>query len=100
MVELSESMLDEKISQEFILKYIDKTRNYLIKEIKQKISMSKKHKKVCMILNCNQLQLFSALTDLVSVSAFVSLVGIPIGIASSAVGLKICVITVGIRKYK
>ena len=33
-------------------------------------------------------------------STFASLVGIPIGIARSAVGLKICVITAGIKKYK
>ena len=31
---------------------------------------------------------------------FVSLVGIPIGITSSAVGLKICAITAGIKKFK
>ena len=29
-----------------------------------------------------------------------SLVGIPIGTASSAVGLKVCVRTAGIKKYK
>ena len=33
-------------------------------------------------------------------SAFVLLVNIPIGIASSSVRLKNCVITVGIKKYK
>ena len=32
--------------------------------------------------------------------AFVSLVDIPAGITSSALGLKICVITAGIKKYK
>ena len=36
----------------------------------------------------------------VSISAFASLVGIPIGITSSAIGLKICAITAGIKKYK
>ena len=36
----------------------------------------------------------------VSISASVSLVGIPIGITSSPTGLKICVITAGIKKYK
>ena len=36
----------------------------------------------------------------VSISLFASLVGIPIGIASSEVGLKICVITAGVKKYK
>lgn len=35
--------------------------------------------------------LVSAITGCVSISAFASLVGIPISIASSAVGLKICV---------
>ena len=33
-------------------------------------------------------------------SAFASLVRIPIGIASFTIGLKICVITAGIKKYK
>ena len=35
-------MCDEKISQKFKLKNIDKTRNYLIEEIKQNELMSKK----------------------------------------------------------
>ena len=42
----------------------------------------------------------STVTGCVSVSAFASLVVIPIGIASSTIGLKICVITAGIKKYK
>ena len=37
---------------------------------------------------------------LILVWAFASLVGIPIGITSSVIGLKICVITAGIKKYK
>ena len=44
--------------------------------------------------------LISAVTGSVSISAFASLVGIPIGITTSAVGLKICVITAEIKKYK
>ena len=40
------------------------------------------------------------MTGYVSISAFASLGGIPIGIASSRVGLKICVVTPGIKKYK
>ena len=36
----------------------------------------------------------------ISISAFASLLGIPIGIMSSAVRLKICAITEGIKKYK
>ena len=42
----------------------------------------------------------STITGCVSISAFASLVGIPVGIASSTIGLKICVITAGIKKYK
>ena len=42
----------------------------------------------------------SAVTGCVSISAFPSLVGIPVYITSSAVGLKICAITAGIKKYK
>ena len=36
----------------------------------------------------------------VSISAFASLIGIPIGIMTSAIVLKICIITAGIKKYK
>ena len=42
----------------------------------------------------------STVTGLVSISAFASLIGIPIGITSSAIGLKIFVIIAGIKKYK
>ena len=37
------------------------------------------------------------ITGCASISAFASLVGIPIGIASSTIGLKIFVITTGIK---
>ena len=36
----------------------------------------------------------------ISISAFVSLPGIPIGITNSAIRLKICAIPAGIKKYK
>ena len=36
----------------------------------------------------------------ISISAFASLIGISIGITSSAVGLKICAVTVGIKKWE
>ena len=42
----------------------------------------------------------SAVSRYVSISAFASLVGIPLGIASSAVGITICVSNGGIKKYK
>ena len=93
---------EKNISQEFKLKNIDETRNYLIEEINRNELMSKKHKKVCTTLNYIEhfLILGSTITGCVSISAFASLVGIPIGIASSTIGLKICVITAGIKKYK
>ena len=42
----------------------------------------------------------SAITGCVSISAFASLVGISLGITSSAIGVKICVITTRIKRYK
>ena len=95
-------MVDENISQEFRLKNIDKTRNYLLEEIKQNELMSKTHIKVCATLNYIEhfLILGSGITGCISVSAFTSVAGIPIGIRSSAIGLKICAITAGIKKYK
>ena len=42
----------------------------------------------------------STVTGCVFISAFASVVGIPIGIMSYAIWLKICVITAGIKKYK
>ena len=44
--------------------------------------------------------LASTITGCVSISAFASLVGIPIGVTSSAIGLKIWAVTAGIKKYK
>ena len=64
--------------------------------------ISKKHKKVTTTLNYIEhfLILGSTITGCVSISALTSLVGIPIGITSSAIGLKICAITTAIKKYK
>ena len=64
--------------------------------------MIEKHKKVCRVLNYIDYLLIvtSTIIGCVSISAFASLVGIPIGIASSTIGLKICVITAGTKKYK
>ena len=95
-------MAEENISQEFRLKNIDETRNYLIEEINRNELMSKKHKNVCTTLNYieHSLILASTITGCISISVFASLAGIPIGITSSAIGLKICAITAGIKKYK
>ena len=64
--------------------------------------MRKKHKKVYRVLNYIEHLLISIFTvsGCVFISAFASLVGIPIGIRSSAIELKICLITVEIKKYK
>ena len=60
--------------------------------------MSKKYKIVCTTVNYIEqfLILASKITGCVSISAFASLVGIPIGITSSAIVLKIWEITAGI----
>ena len=50
-------MNEENISQEFILKEIDKTRNYVIEKINQNELISEKHKNICEILNYTE-QLF------------------------------------------
>ena len=42
----------------------------------------------------------STITRCISISVFTSLIGIPIGITSSAIGLQIYPITAGIKKYK
>ena len=64
--------------------------------------MSKKQKKVCTTLSYieNFRSSASGIIGSISISAFTSLLGIPVGITSSAIGLKICVITVGIEKDK
>ena len=60
--------------------------------------MSKKHKKVCPAINYieNVLILATTSTGCILISAFASLLGISIGITSSAIGLKICAIGAGI----
>ena len=64
--------------------------------------MSRKHETVCRFLNSidHLLTVISTITECVSISAFASLVGIPIGITSSAIGLKIRAIIAGIKKNK
>ena len=95
-------MSEENISQEFRLKNIDETRNYLIEEINPNELISKKHKNLCTILSYIEhfLILGSTINGCISVSAFAFLVDIPIGIASSAIGLKMCAIIEAIKNYK
>ena len=61
--------------------------------------MSEKHKKVCATLIYTE-TLSSTIARCTSIFYFPSLIGIPIGITSSAKGLKTCAITAGIKKYK
>ena len=64
--------------------------------------MSRKHKKVCTILNHIE-QFFilaSAVIGCISMLNFASLLGISIGFTSSEIGLKICVIAARIKTYK
>ena len=94
-------MAEENVSLEFRLKNIDETKNYLIEEINRNELMSKKRKKVYTTLSYIEhfIILASTITGYVSISPFASLVGILIGITSSAIGLKICAITAGNKKY-
>ena len=61
--------------------------------------MSEKHKKVQMILNYIEhfLVFISAASGCVSISAFVSLVGFPFGITSSAIWLKMYTLTAKLK---
>ena len=61
--------------------------------------MSNKHKTICTTLNYIEhfLVLASAVTGCISISAFASLLGIPIEITSSAIGLKTCAIIAGVK---
>ena len=95
-------MVEENISQEFRLKNVDETRNYFLEEIKQNELMSKKHKKVCKTPNYTDhvLILASTIARCISVSAFASLIGILMGITSSAIKLKFFAIRKRLIKKK
>ena len=95
-------MVEEIISQEFRLKNIDVARSYFIGGIDKNELMSKNHKKACTTLNYirHLFNLAATVTGCVSISAFISLVGVPVGIVSFAEEVKKCAITAGIKKYK
>ena len=71
-------------------------------EMKHSDLMSEKNKKTYKYLNYaeNFLILSSIITGCVSISAFASLVDIDLGITSFSVGINICAIIAGIRKFK
>ena len=89
-------------SLEFRLKEIDETRNHILDEINHNDLISEKYRKTCKYLKyLKQLLIFgSTATGCVSVSAFASLVCVTVGIASSALGLKMCAINAGTKIYK
>ena len=84
-------MPEENMNQEFRLKKIDESINQLIEETSRNKLRNKKHKKVCSVFNYIEhlLTAISIITGSVSISDFASLVGIPLRITSSTMGLKI-----------
>ena len=64
--------------------------------------MSEQYKKTSYYLNYveNLLIVASTVTGCISISAFASLVCVPVSITSSVSGIYICAITAGIKKYK
>ena len=92
----------KEVSLEFKSKKIDEARNYLLDVIKHNALLSEQYKKTHKHLNYVEylLILVSTVTGSISISAFLSLVCVPVGIKSSAVVIKICVITAGVKKYK
>ena len=74
--------------------------------IKQEINSLKKESKINWWVESTTLNyierflvLASTITGCISISFFASLLGIPIEITSSAIGLRLCSITSGIKKY-
>ena len=78
-------MVEENISQEFRLKNIDKTKYYFPEAKEQNELICRKHKRISTTLNYIEhfLILDSTITGCISISAFASLVGIPIGVTNS-----------------
>ena len=64
--------------------------------------MSEKYIKTCKYSNyVDHLPILaSTVTGCVSISSFASLVCVPVGVTISLIGINICTITAGIKKYK
>ena len=77
-------MIEENTTQEFPLKNKDEERNHFIEEMNQNDLINEKHKIICTTSDYIEpwLILVSGITGCVSVSAFASLVGILLSIAS------------------
>ena len=80
------------------IKKIDETRNYLFEEINYNDLMYEKYKKYLNYVQC-LLTLVSTVIGWVSIFVLALLVFVPLGITSSAVGIKICAIFAVIKKY-
>ena len=75
------------------LRKTDETRSYILDELKHNDLMSEKYKKTYKYQNYVE-HLFiiaSAITGCVSISAFASIVCVPVEITSSTIGIKICI---------
>ena len=81
---------EENLSQEFKLKNIERTKNYLIIEIDQNVLVSNKDKRITMTLYYIEhfLILASVITGCLSISAFASSLGIPIEIRNRIKNLR------------
>ena len=92
----------EESSLEFRLRKSVEKRNYLLDEIKHNELISENYEKTCKYLSDAEylLILVSIVTACAWISAFGSLVCVPVGVASFEVGLKICAVTAGIINYK
>ena len=91
----------EEASLEFRLRKIYETKNHFLDEIKHNDLMTEKYEKTCKYLNYveNFIILVSTVTGWVSISAFASLIFVPVRIKNSALGLNIFAIIEGIKKY-
>ena len=92
-------MVEENISQECRLKDVDETRNYFLEEIEQnELRSIKLKKKLYTTPNSIEHSYFRFCNyRMDSLSPFASLLGIPMDITSSAIGLNICVTAAAIK---
>ena len=81
------------------IKKIDETRNYLFEEISHNDLMYEKYKKKYLNYVQRLLTLVSTVIGCASIFVLALLVFVPVGITSSAVGIKICAIFAVIKKY-
>ena len=88
---ISKYFEDKYVKSQIDIKKNRWNKNYFLEEIKHNDLLSEKHRKRCKYLNYVEVLLILASTvpGCVSISAFASLVCFPVGIMSSAVGIKI-----------